>query len=125
MGITVEAKGSFINTQRFLQRLSRQDIFNILDRYGPQGVAALAAATPSETGETANSWYYEITQDKGSHEIVWKNSHVINGANIALLIQHGHGTGTGGYVTGRDYINPAMKPIFEQILAEVREVVTA
>jgi hypothetical protein len=125
VGITVDVTGSFANTQRFLQRMSKQDVFNILDRYGPAGVSALAAATPSSTGETANSWTYEIKQTKGGHEIVWKNSHIVNGANIALLIQHGHGTGTGGYVPGRDYINPALKPIFEQILADIRRVVKA
>jgi hypothetical protein len=85
----------------------------------------LSAATPVETGETAHSWTYEVRQSKGSYEIVWKNTHVVNGANIALLIQYGHGTGTGGYVPGRDYINPAMKPVFDKILAEVRRVVTA
>ncbi len=125
MGINVTASGSFVNTQKFLARLTKQDIFNILDRYGPLGVAALRAATPIESGETANSWYYEINQTKGSYEIVWKNSHVINGANIALLIHYGHGTGTGGYVPGHEYINTAMKPIFAKILADVRRVVTA
>ena len=125
MGITVEAKASFANTQRFLQKLSSQDIFRILDKYGPMGVAALSAATPSDTGETANSWSYEINQKYGSHEIVWKNSHIVNGANVALLIQYGHGTGTGGYVAGRDYINPAMRDIFQQILNDVRRAVKA
>lgn len=124
MGITVQADGSFANTQRFLQRLKSSQIFAILDRYGPMGVTALQAATPVESGETAQSWTYEIRQSKGSHEIVWKNTHVVNGANIALLIQYGHGTGTGGYVPGRDYINPAMKPIFDKILADIRRVVT-
>lgn len=125
MGITVQATGSFSNTQRFLQRLSKGDIFNILDKYGPRGVAALSAVTPTDTGETANSWFYEVNVFKGAHEIVWKNRHIVNGANIALLIQYGHGTRTGGYVPGRDYINPVMKPIFEAILAEVRKAVTA
>jgi hypothetical protein len=125
MGITVQADGSFANTQRFLRRLAGSRISEILHRYGPEGVAALSAATPVETGETAHSWTYEVRQSKGSYEIVWKNTHVVNGANIALLIQYGHGTGTGGYVPGRDYINPAMKPVFDKILAEVRRVVTA
>lgn len=123
MGITVQAEGNFANTQRFLLRLSKQDIFNLLDRYGPVGVQALAAATPSESGATAAAWTYEIRQSKGSHEIVWINTHNHNGANIAILIQYGHGTGTGGYVPGRDYINPALKPIFDKILAEIRRVV--
>lgn len=123
MGITVQADGSFLNTQRFLQRLSRSDIFNILDRYGPAGVQALAAATPSESGRTAGAWTYEVRQAKGSHEIVWKNSNIHDGVNVAFLIQYGHGTGTGGYVPGHDYINPALKPIFDKILADVRRVV--
>jgi hypothetical protein len=125
MGITVQAIGSFANTQRFLQRLSKGDIFALLNKYGPIGVRALASATPNETGETANSWSYEIRQEKGTHQIIWKNSHVISGVNIAIILQYGHGTGTGGYVQGRDYINPAMRPIFDQILADVRRVVTA
>jgi hypothetical protein len=125
MPITVQADGSFANTQRFLRRLTSAQIFSILDKYGPAGVTALSQATPTETGLTSYSWTYEIKQSKGSHEIVWKNTHVVNGANIALLLQYGHGTGTGGYVEGRDYVNPAMKPIFDQILAEIRRVVTA
>lgn len=125
MGITVQATGSFANTQRFLQKLSRQDIFRILDKYGPAGVEALAAATPSETGETANSWTYEIKQTGRSHEIVWKNEHIVEGVNVALLLQYGHGTGTGGYVAGRDYINPAMRDIFAAILRDIREAVKA
>lgn len=125
MGITVQADGSFANTQRMLQRLTNSQVYSILDKYGPMGVAALEVATPSSTGATAHAWSYEIKQSKGSHEIVWKNSHIVKGANIAILIQYGHGTGTGGYVAGHDYINPAMRPIFEQILAEVRKVVTS
>lgn len=126
MGITVEASGSFDNTVRLLRRLGRTDEFRaVLDRYGQRGVDALAAATPIGTGETANSWYYELRRSRGSLQIIWKNRHVVNGANIALLIQYGHGTGTGGYVQGRDYINPAMRPIFDAMLADIRRVVTA
>lgn len=124
MGITIQADGSFINTQKFLSRLTKQDIYAILDKYGPMGVQALSDATPLGTGETAHSWTYEIRQTKGSHELVWINTHNVNGANIAILIQYGHGTGTGGYVPGRDYINPAMRPIFDKILADIRKVVT-
>lgn len=125
MPINVQATGSFANTQRLLQKLKQGQIQQILDKYGPQGVAALSAATPSATGETAHSWTYEIRKTSGSYEIVWKNTHVVNGANIALLIQYGHGTRNGGYVPGRDYINPAMKPIFEAILDEVGKAVKA
>lgn len=124
MPITVEASGSFGNTVRFLQKMARGEIQQILNKYGPIGVAALSAATPTDTGETAHSWTYEITRAKGGYSIVWKNTHVVNGANIAILLQYGHGTGTGGYIQGRDYINPAMRPIFDQMLADIRRAVT-
>jgi hypothetical protein len=124
MGITVEASGSFANTVRFLQKVAKGEIFQILNQYGPIGVSALSAATPTETGETAQSWTYEIRRSKGSYSIVWKNTHIVDGANIALLLQYGHGTGTGGYIQGRDYINPAMRPIFDRMLADIRRAVT-
>lgn len=97
----------------------------IFARYGQAGVTALSNATPVESGETANSWYYEIEVKPGLVSIIWKNRHVDDGANVAILLQYGHGTGTGGYVQGRDYINPAMKPIFDQIEAEFTKVVRA
>lgn len=81
---------------------------------GAEGVAALAAATPAETGLTAESWTYEVTKEKGGVSINWINTNLRNGTPIAILIQYGHGTGTGGYVAGRDYINPALKPIFDK-----------
>lgn len=126
MGIIVESTGSFDNTVRFLHRLGQSDAFySMLQQYGQKGVDALSAATPVESGLTAHSWTYEIRRRRGTFEIVWKNSHVVKGANIALLIQYGHGTGTGGYVQGRDYINPAMRPIFDAMLADIRKVVRA
>ncbi len=125
MGITIEAGGSFINTQKMLQRMAKQDIRNLLEKYGSMGVQALKDATPVSTGETAGSWIYEVRQSRGVTEIVWSNTHNVNGANIAILIQYGHGTGTGGYIQGRDYINPAMRPIFEKILEDIRRVVKA
>lgn len=124
MGLSIEANGSFDNTVRFLRRISKDDLYHILDKYGPKGVLALSSATPIGSGVTANSWTYEIRPRPGSYEIIWKNTHVVKGANVALLIQYGHGTGTGGYVQPRDYINPAMKPIFDAILADIRKVVT-
>lgn len=93
----------------------------ILDKYGKKGVDALRAATPIGTGKTADSWYYEITHDKNSASITWLNSNTNRGYNIAILIQYGHGTGTGGYVQATDYVNPAMKEVFEQIANEVAE----
>lgn len=86
-----------------------------LDKYGKEGVEALAMATPIDTGETAASWVYTIERTNGSASIVWSNTHVVNGLNIAVLLQYGHGTRQGGYVVGRDYINPAIQPIFDKI----------
>lgn len=125
ISIQVDGSGSFSNTVRRLRRLSGNDLYVILSKYGPLGVLALSSATPVNTGETAHSWIYEIVKRRGSYEIIWKNTNVVDGANIALLIQYGHGTGTGGYVQGRDYINPAMDPIFKAIRDDIRKVVRA
>lgn len=126
MGITVEANGSFGNTSRLLKKMAKGDeIYAILTKYGPLGVIALSSATPIDTGKTAHSWTYEIVKKNGSYEIIWKNTNIVNGVNIALIIQYGHGTRNGGYVQGRDYINPAMKPIFKAMLADIRRVVRA
>lgn len=122
--ITVDSSGSFKKTTSFLERLSRGAVFDSLDRFGQMGVDALSNATPRESGETAQSWGYEIIRKKGSVRIEWYNTHVNQGSNVAILIQYGHGTGTGGYVVGRDYINPAMRPIFDQIIEEVWKKVT-
>lgn len=96
-----------------------------LDKYGREGVAALAAATPIDTGNTAGSWVYEIVREAGSASIVFSNTNVVNGENIAILLQYGHGTGTGGYVVGRDYINPAIQPIFDKIANNAWKEVTS
>jgi hypothetical protein len=121
--IEFTVSGSWGKTERWLAKLKDEQIFNILDQYGPQGVAALSNATPSETGLTAQSWRYEIVHKKGYHAIHWSNSNMVDGIPVAIMIQYGHGTGTGGYVQGRDYINPAIRPIFDRILAEIeREV---
>jgi hypothetical protein len=124
MSISFDFKGDLKNTEKFLARMSRGDIFTALEKYGNQGVAALAAATPKESGETANSWTFEIKQSRGGATITWLNTHVNNGSNIAILLQYGHGTGTGGYVQGRDYINPAVRPVFDKIAADVWKEVT-
>ena len=101
------------------------DIFSGLDRYGQMGVNALASATPVDTGLTAQSWKYRIVKTRGRYTIEWYNTNVHNGSNVAILIQYGHGTGTGGFVQGRDYINPATRPIFDQIADDVWRKVIA
>jgi hypothetical protein len=111
--------------ERFLDRILHGDIYATLDRYGAEGVAALAAATPEDSGETANSWTYEILKEQGSYSIIWGNTHVNRGRQIAVLIQYGHGTGTGGYVEGKDYMNPALRPIFDRIADEAWKEVTS
>lgn len=112
-------------TEAWLHRMANAELFATLEKYGQMGVEALAAATPVESGETAAAWSYEIVSRRGYFSIRWHNSHVEEGVPIAILLQYGHGTGTGGYVQGRDYINPAIRPIFDQIDAEVRKVVTS
>lgn len=124
MGIVIRHRGSFKNTDRLFKRLSRFEIRNVLNKYGAQGVSALSAATPKNTGETASAWTYEIEQSGSRYSLVWKNDNVNNGVNIALILQLGHGTGTGGYVQGVDYINPALKPVFDQLAEEAWQEVT-
>jgi hypothetical protein len=122
--IQITQKGSFDNTERYLSHLKKDDLYAALSRYGSLGVNALSNATPQDTGETAHSWYYEIKQHKGYYSIRWHNHHTNEGRPIAILIQYGHGTGTGGYVQGRDYIMPAIRPIFDQIAADAWKEVT-
>jgi hypothetical protein len=124
MGIEITQRGSFDNTERYLKHLSQDDLYATLSRYGSLGVNALSNATPVRSGATASSWYYEIVQRRGYYSIRWHNSNVHEGKPIAILIQYGHGTGTGGYVVGRDYIMPAIRPIFDQIAAEAWKEVT-
>lgn len=124
--ITFEYSGDFKNTERFLKRMSKFDFASILKGAAQKGVAALAAATPVDSGLTASSWGYEINRSSGSFSITWTNTNSVDGRPIAIMLQYGHGTGTGGYVRGRDYINPAMRPIFDQILNDLwTEVTTA
>ena len=113
--IRFRQQGDFSKLTRFLERAIEAIHLGDLDRYGKAGVAALSSATPVESGETARSWYYEIKHQKGSVTISFCNSNIQNGVPIAIILQYGHGTGTGGWVQGRDYINPAIRPIFEQI----------
>lgn len=123
--ISITAKSSSGDTEAWLRKMASGSIFDALSKYGQAGVNALAAATPADSGETAASWYFEIIQDAKSWSIVWGNSHVEDGRPIAVLLQYGHGTRTGGYVQGRDYINPALRPIFDQMAADAWKVVTA
>lgn len=123
--ISFTSTGSFKNTERFLTRMSRGDILRELDRYGAMGVSALRSATPVDSGATAASWGYEVTRSRGSWSIAWTNSHNVSGTSIAIILQYGHGTGTGGYVRGRDYINPAIRPVFDKIADGVWKVVTS
>lgn len=122
--IQFKQKGDFSKTESFLKKLRKLDLDSVLDKYGKLGVQALASATPVETGKTAASWDYKIEKGKGVVTITWTNSNVNNGVPIALLIQYGHGTGTGGYVQGRDYIKPAILPIFDQLADALWEEVT-
>lgn len=122
--ISFRQKGDLSKVTRHLERLKEVARLGILDKYGKEGVTALASATPVESGETANSWYYEIVRSKGSVSIRFLNSNIQNGVPIAIILQYGHGTGTGGWVQGRDYINPAIQPIFERIAKDLWREVT-
>jgi hypothetical protein len=123
--VSIMSSGSFDNTERFLAKIRRGDLYRNLDGYAKQGVAALASATPVESGLTAASWTYEIEASSSGAKITWMNTNVISGFPVAIGLQYGHGTGTGGYVQGRDYINPAIRPIFDQIADAVWRVVTS
>lgn len=107
--------------KRALQVFDRKSLFN---KYGEIGVDALRKETPKDTGNTADSWYYEVKEDKGGVTIEWSNSNINKNVNIAVILQYGHGTGTGGYVKGIDYINPAMKPVFQEIADNLWREVT-
>ena len=123
--ITFESAGSFNNTEKFLQNMSKQDMYKTLEHYGKEGVDALRAATPVDSELTAASWRYEVKHTGRSHSIIWSNSNVVGGIPVAILLQYGHGTGTGGYVQGQNYINPALKPIFDKIADKVWKTVTS
>ena len=123
--ITFESAGSFSNIERFLQKMSKADMYSELEKYAQEGVAALALATPVDSGLTSTSWDYEISKTRGSYAIKWINRNVVGDNSVAILLQYGHGTGTGGYVQGRDYINPALKPIFDKIANSVWKAVTS
>lgn len=123
--ITIEQKGSFDRTERYLQRLKSAQLYSILNKYGSLGVVALSNATPVDSGLTAVSWYYTIEQRPGYYSIRWHNSHEVAGTPLAILLQYGHGTGTGGYVEGRDFIMPAVRGIFDEMAAEIEKEVNS
>ena len=120
----ITCSGDLSKTFKLLNRLQNKEYLNILAEYGKRGVDALREATPKDSGKTADSWYYEITQDRNQTTIEWCNSNMNDGVSIALILQYGHGTGTGGYVKGTDYINPAMKAIFDDMANECWKEVT-
>lgn len=123
--LSISSKGDYAKTLSWLKRLKFEKMMDKLNSYGEQGVAALSNATPKRTGLTASSWSYEIEQTSTTITITWKNSNMAREAiPIAILIQNGHGTRTGGYVQGIDYINPALKPIFEEIAENVWKELT-
>lgn len=117
--ISYRTKGDLSKTDTFLKRLMKQDLRSILNKYGQLGVDALSKATPVDTGKTAASWDYEVTIAPGSATLTWTNSNTNQGVPIALLIQYGHGTPTGGYVPGQDYIKPAIRPIMDELTNEL------
>jgi hypothetical protein len=125
VSFSLSSRGSFNKTESWLKGLVDGNPFKVLEKFGRVGVEALSEGTPKETGETANAWYYEVEHSGGNYSIIWKNRHVVDGQQIAILLQYGHGTGTGGYVEGRDYINPKMRPIFDRMAEAAWKEVTS
>lgn len=123
--ITFTVSGDFSNIESFLKRAAKIDVLGIMDSCGAEGVAALSSATPVDTGLAAGEWSYDVQVSNGVYSIYWTNSDVESGFPVAIMLQYGYGTGTGGYVQGRDYINPAMKPIFDDIANKVWKAVTS
>lgn len=121
--IKLKHSGSFRKTEKFLREMKRKDYVAILNKYGEMGVDALREATPKRTGRTAASWSYTVNCSGGVYSIYWTNSNVNDGVNIAIILQYGHGTGTGGYVKGIDYINPALQEVFQHLADELWEEV--
>lgn len=122
--ITFKEKGNFSKLNTYLEKIKESIKIGNLDKYGRDGVAALSSATPKETGKTASSWYYEIKRENGSVSINFNNTNINKGVPIAIILQMGHATRNGGWVEGIDFINPALKPIFEQLANEAWEEVT-
>lgn len=123
--LSIVSTGSFAKTRNFLERVQKLDIGRILQANAQKGVNALISATPTDSGLAAHSWGYEVESTSTGHTITWTNSDIENGFPVAIMLQYGHGTGTGGYVQGRDYINPAIRPVFDQIADEVWRAVSS
>lgn len=121
--IRFKQKGTFKDTFLFLERAKKFSLKD-LQKYGEEGVVALSLATPTDTGETAGSWYYEILDTPQGIRIQWLNRNVVDHVNIAVILQYGHATKDGGYIEGRDYINPAMREVFDKIADNAWKEVT-
>lgn len=122
--IRFTSKGDFSKATQYFKRVSEASKIKILEKYGAKGVAALSSATPVESGLTASSWSYNVKREPGRSVINFTNSNQNKGVHIAIILQYGHGTGTGGWVEGRDYINPAIQPVFDDILEQAWTEVT-
>lgn len=123
--ISFESKGSFKKTESFLDKLIKRNAFKVLNKYGEEGVRALTNATPVRTGQAGTSWYYKVENSRTGASLTFYNSDVENGFPVAIMLQYGHGTRNGGYVRGIDYINPALRPIFDKMLNDVWNEVTS
>ncbi len=124
--INFKHSGNFDKVTRFLEKMSKRDATSILNKYGKRGVELLRTATPIDTGETADSWGYEVVRENGRYKIYWTNDNIHDGVSIAIILQYGHATKNGGYVEGIDYINPALEEVFTDMAEELwREVVDA
>lgn len=123
--LSYKVTGDFKNLDKFLAAMHKGKLYSALDRLASAGASALASATPKDTGLAAASWGYDIKVSPGGCTITWTNSDIENGFPVAIMLQYGHGTGTGGYVQGRDFINPALRPIFDQLAEQVWKEVTS
>ena len=123
--ITFSQSGDFGNTERFLKNVNNDSFFANLESYGQAGVRALADNTPRDSGKTAQSWGYKVIRSRTNPGIEWYNTNVNDGTSVAILIQYGHATKSGGYISGRDYINPVIRPIFDKIAEDIWKKVTA
>lgn len=117
--ITISSKGNFNNTEKFFKKVISSNYLSIFEKYGKEGVRLLSSATPVDTGKTSESWTYDVKKSKRGISIEWSNSNVINGVQIAVIIQYGHGTQNGAYIQGQDYINPVIKPLFDILTNDI------
>lgn len=123
--ITIKQTGNFNKTEKFFRNVTKSKYLHIFEKYGREGINALESVTPIDSGETSKSWDYKITRTKSGIKISWVNTNVVDGVPIAIILQYGHGTRNGGYVQGRDYINPVIRPIFDKITMEIWKEVTS